>query len=191
VRISIRGEYDKGDWRHISLLESEGRRLMHEFVAFLRERVPGFAGAYLICEAPFLGSRGGAHIESGHVLTVEESIAGARFDDVIFVNIHEAVHGGAKEGYDVPYRMLLPKGLDGLLVTGRGAGYIRRGHDPSGIRARPSMMILGQATGVAAALAAKGTSPRKLDMRLLQRTLVQQGLCLGDKGRLEELGLTV
>ena len=78
-----------------------------------------------------------------------------------------------------------------MLVTGRGAAYVRRGHDPSGMRARPSMMTLGQATGIAAALTAKtGVTPKTLDIKTLQRALVNQGLHLGDESRLKELGLS-
>ena len=108
----------------------------------------------------------------------------------MYVNIHESLHGGAKEGFDVPYRMLLPRGLDGLLVTGRGAGYQRRGHDPSGMWARPSMMVLGQTTGTAAGLCVRrNESPRNLDVTEFQRFLVEQGLYLGDEARLKALGI--
>ncbi len=184
------GSFQHDDWRDVTKLEKLVRDAMYDFVLFLRKYIPGMQKAHLLFIAPFQGTRGGPHIDAERTLTIEESIKGVRFDDVIFVNIHEGLHGGAKEGYDVPYRMLLPKGLDGLLVTGRGAGYVRRGHDPSGLRARPSMMILGQATGVAAALAAKGnTTPRKLDPKRLQKTLLTQGIVLGDKARLGQLGI--
>jgi hypothetical protein len=85
--------------------------------------------------------------------------------------------------------MLLPKKIDGLLVTGRGAGFLRRGHDPA-TRERTNMMALGQATGIAAALAAaKGLTPRKLDVKELQSTLIRAGYYLGDDERLAELGI--
>lgn len=188
--ITVRGEFNTDDWSDITMLESELRAHIFEFARFLNNHIPGFEKAYLLFMAPFLGARGGPCIEGEHTLTPEESIRGERFDDVIYVNIHEGEHGGAKEGFDVPYRILLPKGLDGLLVTGRGAAYLRRGHDPSGMRARPSMMTLGQATGVAAALAAKsGVTPKKIDIKTLQKILVRQGLYLGDEARLKELGI--
>jgi len=186
--ITVRGEFDTDDWSDITMLESELRAHVFELVRFLKKHIPGFEKAYLLFTTPFLGARGGPCIEGEHTLTPEESIRGERFDDVIYVNIHEAEHGGAKEGFDVPYGILLPKGLDGLLVTGRGAAYLRRGHDPSGMRARPSMMTLGQATGVAAALAAENdVTPKTLDIKILQKALVSQGLYLGDEARLKEL----
>jgi len=190
MRFQARGELDVGDWRQVSVIEAEMRAAAHEFLQVHRDHVPGFARAYMAAMSPFVGARGGPSIDAEHVLTVEESIKGSRHDDVLYVNIHEAEHGGAKEGYDFPYRSLLPKGLDGLLVTGRGAGYEQRAHDPSGIRARPSMMVLGQATGVAAAVAVqRDETPRNVNVRQIQSELVKQGLFLGDEQRLKGLGL--
>ena len=70
-------------------------------------------------------------------------------------------------------------------MTGNGS----RGHDPH-TRERTNMMALGQATGIAAALAAaNGVTPRELDVKELQRTLLRVGYYLGDEERLRELGL--
>ncbi len=82
---------------------------------------------------------------------------------MLFVNVHEGrpPHAGAVEGCDVPYRCLLPRGVDNLLVVGRGAAYVRRGHDPTGMRARPLVMVLGQAAGVAATLAIESNTTVK------------------------------
>ena len=78
---------------------------------------------------------------------------------------------------------------NGMLVVGRGASYIRRGHDP-GTRGRVVMFELGQAAGIAAALAAEErSSARTLDVKSLQRALLEQGFYLGDDERLRELGL--
>ena len=189
-RVNASGEIHSKDMAQISKLEAALRVQAFEWVRFLRNHAPGFEGAYALCMAPFLGTRGGPCIEGEHTLTPEEAFNGERFDDVLYRNMHEGLHGGDTSGFDVSYGMLLPKGLDGLLVTGRGAAYLRRGHDPTGMRARPSMMILGQATGTAAALAAKdGVTPRNLDIKRLQKALLQQGLYLGDERRLVELGL--
>lgn len=190
IRLGAFGAIDIDDAEQVTLLETGLRARAHELVQIMAKYVPGCEGAYVLFTAPFIGTRGGPWIDAEHVLTPEESIRGARFDDVIYVNIHEALHGGASGGFDVPYRMLLPKGVDGLLVTGRGAGYQRRGHDPSGMRARPSMMVLGETTGAAAALCARrGESPKSLEVRELQRQLVEQGLHLGDRARLAALGI--
>jgi len=190
LKMHAQGAINIADWRHVSLLEGELRARAFDLTCLLRRRVPGCGRAHLVFTAPFIGARGGPCIEAEHVLTPEESIAGARFDDVIYVNTHEATHGGAEGGFDVPYRCLLPRGLDGMLVIGRGAGYLRRAHDPSGMRARPSLMVMGQAAGEAAALCvARGETPQRLDVRALQKVLLARGLPLGTPERLRDLGL--
>jgi hypothetical protein len=191
-RVNVRGEIRRNDMMQHSRLEAALRRQAFETVQFFRRHAPGFERAYLLFVAPYFGARGGPFIDGEHTLTPAEAFTGQRFPDVLFRNIHEGqpVHGGEPSGFDAPYRMLLPRGLDGLLVTGRGAGYLRRGHDPTGMRARPSIMALGQATGAAAALAARnGGSTRTLDVKALQRLLLEEGFHLGDDARLAELGL--
>ena len=167
-------------------LRSQAFRLMR----FYRAHVPGFENAYLTCLAPWIGMRGGPHIEGDHTLTPEEAFGGLRRDDVLFRNIHEGEHGGEPSGFDVPLAIALPRGIEGLLVCGRGAAYLRRGHDPSGMRARPAMMVFGQTVGTAASIAAlDGVAPRAVDIRKVQRRLIADGIVLGEPERLRELGL--
>jgi hypothetical protein len=184
------GEIDTNDMEQISAWERELRIGAFLWSRCLRECAPGFDSAYLLFTSPYMGARGGPCIEGEHVLTPRESFDGARFDDVLFRNIHEGLHGGDESGYDVPYSILLPKKYEGLLVAGRGASYIRRGHDPSGIRARPSLMALGEAAGTAAALIVEAkVGTKSLDVKKLQKRLLERGYFLGEKNRLDELGL--
>ena len=79
--------------------------------------------------------------------------------------------------------------IDNLPVVGRGASYIRRGHDP-GTRARITQFHLGQVAGTAAAFAVRdGVGVRKLHVPLLQQELLAQGFFLGETERLSDLGL--
>ena len=193
ARLNVRGELRREDMKQHSRLEAEVRVHTVDTVQFFREHVPGFERAYLLFMAPYFGARGGPCIEGEHTVTPHEAFTGQKFDDVMFRNIHEGLpeHGGDPSGFDAPYRMLLPKGMDGLLVTGRGAAYARRGHDPTGMRSRPSIMALGEATGIAAALAARpGATPKTLTVNLLQREMLKQGYFLGDADRLVVLGLS-
>ena len=74
-----------------------------------------------------------------------------------------------------PYRMMLPPKLDGLLVVGLG---ISADHDAiAAMRMQRDLQNLGYAAGVASAMGVKvGTPPRALDVRALQRKLVEAGL---------------
>jgi len=73
-----------------------------------------------------------------------------------------------------PYRCLLPKGLDGILVTGLGISAHRDAMPV--LRMQPDLQNQGYAAGVAAAMAANGgTGTRGIDIRALQRHLVEIG----------------
>lgn len=75
---------------------------------------------------------------------------------------------------DMPYRSLLPRGLDGLLVAGIGLSYHRDAQPV--VRMQPDIQNQGYAAGVAAAMASKaGVAPRAIDVRALQKHLVEIG----------------
>jgi succinate dehydrogenase/fumarate reductase flavoprotein subunit len=82
--------------------------------------------------------------------------------------------------YQIPFRILVPLEVDGLLVAGRcvSAQYEALG----AIRSGPSSMAMGQAAGVAAALAARsGARPREVPVAELQRGLLSQDVYLGEE----------
>ena len=189
--ISCSGAIDAGDPQQISRLEAGLREQAFRTLAFYRKHAPGFEKAYSLTCSAFLGMRGGPHIEGEHTLTLDDAFDGLKCEDVLYRNIHEMNHGGEPSGFDVPYGMILPKGIDGLLVCGRGAAYWRRGHEPTGMRARPSMMVFGQTVGTAAAIAAlDNVTPKNVDILKIQNRLVADGIYLGDDDRLKELGIT-
>jgi len=75
---------------------------------------------------------------------------------------------------NVPYRCLLPKGLDGILVTGLGVSAHRDAMPV--IRMQADIQNQGYAAGVAAAMAAEsGKSVRDIDLKKLQEHLVEKG----------------
>ncbi len=75
---------------------------------------------------------------------------------------------------DVPLRSLLPKGLDGILITGLGASAHRDAMPV--IRMQPCLQNQGYAVGYLSALCVKeNKSPRKIDIRKVQRHLVKIG----------------
>jgi len=97
--------------------------------------------------------------------------AGRRFDDVIYIYYD----GRSGTATDIPYRTLIPKHIDGLIATGRSA--VPRSPN---FRQRHSVLLMGQAAGIAAALCVKNNvAPRNLDAKELQRILVQYGCPLG------------
>ena len=120
---------------------------------------------------------------------MDDCRAARKFDDVIylygeFMALKYTCEQGECRWTDMPYRVMLPEGIDGLLGAGRSAS----GIPDTLLRNRMAVMHMGQAGGTAAALCIKNrTTPRDLDVRDLQRTLVDAGFHLGDLARLEEL----
>lgn len=166
--------------------EVEGRRQVHALMSFLRRRVPGFAEARLVDTAAQVGVRETRRIVGDYVLTVEDICAGRRFPDTIAlcaygVDVHnpEGPGQGRREDYEtanvyeIPYRCLLPRGVEQLLVAGR---CVSATHEAAGaIRVMPPCYATGQAAGTAAALAVRaGQPPRNVDVGELRRLLAEQ-----------------
>ena len=189
-RAGIFGDYDTGNWEDVSMMEAEVRSVILDGVRYFRKRrVPGFENAFVLCIAPFFGARGGPFVEGEYTLTPREAYEGAKFDDVCLSQQYSPQMRTEGDWFDWPYRVLLPKGVDGLLVTGRGASFTRRGHDSS-LRGRLRMIPLGEVAGLAAAIAANDTlAPRSIDVKKLQRAMLDGGYFLGDEDRLKQLGL--
>jgi hypothetical protein len=148
----------------LSKIEVESRKKIMETLKVYRKNVPGFEAAFLIEFAPQIGVRETRRIVGEYILTKEDAVAGRRFGDVV-----------ASGSFDIPYRCLVPREIDGVLVAGR---CMSTTHEAQGvIRNIPPCLITGQAAGIAAALAAKkGVKPRKLDIHLLRESLKKQGI---------------
>ena len=196
---TIHGDLDIDDWEQISLAERVLRRHAHETLEFMRRRAAGWADAWMLFTAPFMGARGGPFIEGEYMVTPDDIVTGARHEDVVIRATWETRYREVLEspkatprtadGYDIPYRMMLPKGLDNILVVGRGSSYVRRGHDP-GTRGRVVQYRLGEIAGIAATMAvAAGQTAKSLNVKELQRRLLAEGFTFGDTDRLRELGL--
>ncbi|MBS7614440.1 FAD-dependent oxidoreductase [Candidatus Bathyarchaeota archaeon] len=152
--------------KHLTKIEVESRKKIMETLEFYRKHVPGFEDAFVLEFAPQIGIRETRRIIGEYVLTKEDAVSGRRFDDAV-----------ASSLFDIPYRCLIPKTVDGLIVSGRCISTTHEAHGV--IRNIPPCIITGQAAGTAAALASqKGVAPRKLDVRLLRETLAKQGFKL-------------
>ena len=175
------GDIDFSDARGVTLMEREHRQQIYKYARFLRRYVPGFENAYLLMIAPYLNARGGRHLDGVRPVTVEDVRAQRSFDDVLFVYHDDKIPNRC----DIPYRSLVPKEVDGLLAAGRAS----HAYGPN-FRARCNVLMNGQAAGVAAALcAADDVEPRHLDVRKLQRALLELRSPLGEEDRLQALGL--
>lgn len=175
----------------LSAGEIEGRRQALAFLDFLRGEVPGFAGAYMVDIPPQLGIRETRRLAGRYQLSGDDVISCASFEDTIGVAglpIDNAIAGdirwqwpdiwSSRGFHHLPYRMLLPTGVDNLLVAGRCASMTHEGQ--SAARASGACFAMGQAAGTAAHLSlATGRAPDAIPAERLQRMLAADGVFLG------------
>ena len=153
---------------------------------FLKERVPGFEQARLGQVSPILGVRETRHIQGEYTLTGPDSRGETRFEDSIAadssaLDIHDPKGGDvdfqSMPPYEIPYRSLLPLGVEQMLVAGRCISADHEAHARS--RNMPACMATGQAAGIAAAIAVEeGATVRKVPLARVQAALRALGMPL-------------
>ncbi|TMG04428.1 MAG: FAD-dependent oxidoreductase [Chloroflexi bacterium] len=140
--------------------------------ARLRSSVPGFENATVSLMADQLGITESRRLQGDYVMIRED--LDRQFDDVIARTGHWTKYDCV---YNIPYRSLLPRSLDNLLVAGRCISVDHRVHHAT--KEIPPCMATGEAAGTAAALAVKsGLNVKQLDVPVLQRQLRAQGAIL-------------
>jgi hypothetical protein len=166
----------------------EGRRQAFAMVPVFRKYVPGMENCYLVSTAALLGTRESRRIVGQYVLTDEDILRQCAWDDSIcygsfFIDIHNCTgpgmdaatyrpHKGFK--YQIPYRCIVPKKVQNLLVAGRCISVTHRALGST--RVMPQCGALGEAAGVAAALSiGRSCPPGELDVRLVQERLRSVG----------------
>jgi hypothetical protein len=178
------------DAEQLSYGEIEGRRQCWDVFEFIRSVTPGFEQAYIVEIAPQIGIRETRRIRGEYQLSVDNILGCADFDDAIGVNgwpVEAHVAGdvvfrfaaqGSRGFNQMPYRMIVPLGVDNLLVAGRCASMSHEGQ--SSARVSGPCYVMGQAAGTAADLALQaGVTPRAVDIRALQQRLETDGAYLG------------
>jgi hypothetical protein len=179
---------DATDPGQLTRAEVEGRRQVAEYHRFLRARVPGFERSVVVATSPAIGVRESRRVHGDHRLTRDDVLSGRRFPDEIAlcgapIEDHHAggdtdwQHVAGSGVYGIPYRSLLPSGIEGLLVAGRCFSATHDAH--ASARSMATCMAMGQAAGTAAAMAAAGgTAPRNLRTDTLRERLALDGALL-------------
>jgi len=169
-----------GDGTDVDILtraEIDARLRLWDDVQALRKK--SGESIYLAQTATTIGVRETRRILGEYTVSEKDAIEGTRFPDVIAIssNPMPEYHGQRyffkHEGFDIPYRSLVPMKVEGLMLSGRCIS-CEQGPFQSARSMAPAMAV-GHASGCAAALAAmKGISPRKLDVKELQKLLKSQ-----------------
>lgn len=166
-----------------------GRQQVYKILHFLQKYVPGCENARIKSIAPHIGIRESRHIQGDYRLTAEDLLNSKVPKDSILLAANSVdVHGrfGPTSNeyvpikgkyYGVPYRCLIPKGIEQLLIAGR---CVSADSTAAGaIRVMPPCMGMGEAAGVAAALSVKeGITVRRINVQNLRKVLKDRGAYL-------------
>lgn len=155
---------------------------------FLKQYVKGFEGASLLEVSGVLGVRETRRITGHYIITEDDVRSNARFPDAIGlctdpIDIHEpGGEGGQMEnvgtGYGIPFRALVPEGVENLTVAGRCVSVDAVAY--GSMRNTPACGLTGQAAGTAAALSSdRSVSPSSIDVKDIQARLEATGVVLG------------
>ncbi len=181
---------DGTDALQLSAGEIEGRRQIAESFAMLKDAIPAFANAYIVDIPPQLGIRETRRVIGAYMLSEDDVLGCVDFDDTIGVNgwpVEDHIAGdinfrwqpeGSRGFNQLPLRMLLPLGLENLLVAGRCASMTHGGQ--SAARVSGGCFVMGQAAGTLAAMAAaSNAAPRAIEVNAVQAALERDGVFLG------------
>ena len=166
--------HDATNAEELSEAEIIARKQMREFLVFLRASVPGYEQAEILSVASQIGVRESRRILGLEYLTIEAFERRAKFPDAIArVNYPVDIHNpsgsgtdlrmlGADEYYEIPYGCIVPPSVENLLMGCRAISVDHALH--SSMRVMPPVCSIGQAAGMAAAMALKaGCNPAELE----------------------------
>jgi len=186
----ISGQVDGTNPWHLTRAQVLGRQAMRRYLAFCRRYLPGCEHAYLVLSAPLVGVRESRRMVGEYVLTEADVLAGRKFPDGIARNNYPIdIHRPTKDQrpglirlppgayHEIPYRCLVPLGVEQLLVAGRclSATFAAQGS----VRVQSNCRAMGEAAAVAMAMSLDAQiTPRQVDGVQLRQKLIAQGACL-------------
>lgn len=177
------------DAKYMSRQQTAGRVAIHKLADFAIRFVPGFEKAYVGTIASELGIRESRRIVAEYVLTKEDVHRYRKFPDGIAATGYPMdAHGEPGYGenaddydqevrlkyYEVPYRSLVPVGIDNVLCAGRCAGFDFLAQSTA--RIQHTCQFMGEAAGIACKLAVEGNIPlREVDGKVIRHRLAEYG----------------
>jgi hypothetical protein len=189
----------------LTFAELEGRKQARQLISFMKKYIPGCESVYLQETAAKLGVRETRRIQGEYSLTDDDVYADKVFDDAIMritgylpvrpaplsADVHAPDPGEGsindpvernpglvkreRHTYEIPYRCLIPEGIDNILVAGRSIAVSHLIDNST--RNMLVCMRMGQVAGIAAALAAKtARTPGEINISDLRQKLIEAGL---------------
>lgn len=175
---------DATDAKELTDMEIATRRAVFDHLENLKKERPDLKNARVADTGVLLGIRQTRFVKGVYTLTGDDVLEGAAFPDSIAMGANPVIHyfGYRRflthEGYEIPYRCLVPEKTDGLLVAGRCMSSDQIAYESW--RAMAHILNIGEAAGTAATLSVRtDVQPRKLDVSLLQKALIENGAEIG------------
>lgn len=169
--------HDGTDPESLTAAEFEARGRIETAVDYVKANMPGFEHAYVLDVASQIGVRQTRLLQGEYVVTKDDITSRRHFPDSV----------ARGRDYYTPYRALLPRNVDQLLVAGRHYSASPQAQRIS--REIPPCMAMGQAAGIAAGLSvASGKHVRDVPVEDIQSTMRRQG---GDPGDVPSANATV
>lgn len=170
----------------LSDAELEGHRQVKEIFRWFQKNIPGYENAQLASFASHVGVRESRRIRGLNYLTREDFMKAIKCDDAIArcnytIDIHNPLGTGTEiirmdrtDYYEIPFGCIVPQNVKNLTVGSRCISVDHAVH--SSCRIMPTVVSIGQAAGVAAAMSVKaGVDVCTLDGKEVRRKLVELG----------------
>lgn len=179
---------DGTDAESLSKATTVGRNENFELYSIAKKYFPGFKNSKIREIAPIIGIRETRRMIGEYTLTVEDLVTGIDFEDGIALSgygwdmpnpkkpSHQPFHGVKRSSQitQIPYRCLLPKGVNNLLTVGRCISVEREVLGP--VRVMGPCIAMGEAAGIATSLAIKqNCSYNEVDVAALREKIITQG----------------
>jgi ribulose 1,5-bisphosphate synthetase/thiazole synthase len=185
--VNMHGENNQDglDLFNLSRLQQKYRLAIWKHTEKIRA-TPGYEEVFLLDTASQIGVRVSRILDGQYRLTLNDSMTHKAFEDTIGISgaWTSVLHGGKKvsEGerpmWQIPYRSIVPKRTQNLLVAGRCFCFEKTLVEDA--RVIGTCLVTGHGAGAAAAVAVqKGTSVQEADVRQIRKTLLDQKVYLG------------
>ena len=153
---------------------------------FMKNNITGMENCELISSAIEAGIRESRRIVGLYRITAEDLLSARKFEDSIArgtyeIDIHNPSGSGtdlrhipANDYYTIPYRALVPRDADNLIVAGRS---VCSTHEAlAAVRIMPITTCMGEAAGIASALAINDNCPlAEINVADLQKRITSYG----------------
>jgi hypothetical protein len=167
------------DVEELTRVEFLGREMMLLTHEFYKKHLPGFENSFIVLAGPQLGTRGARRVHGDYVVTFRDLLSNEPFDDTIaiFPDLDRGEASLAHPNTFIPYRALLPKGVENMMVACRAFSSDQEVNNFFNLI--PHCVAFGEAAGTAAALSvSQGVSVRNVDFASLRKRLIAQNVPL-------------